>query len=63
MLILSCTFTAALTNLGCFVGLLYWEPHPNQLPVFFVIPALWGMADAVWQTQTNGEYFTPHTST
>ncbi|XP_077053351.1 protein unc-93 homolog A [Siphateles boraxobius] len=47
---------AAVTNLGCFVGLLYWEPHPDQLPVFFVFPALWGMADAVWQTQTNALY-------
>ncbi|XP_048063487.1 protein unc-93 homolog A [Megalobrama amblycephala] len=47
---------AAATNLGCFVGLLYWEPHPDQLPVFFVFPALWGLADAVWQTQTNALY-------
>ncbi|XP_065112342.1 protein unc-93 homolog A [Paramisgurnus dabryanus] len=47
---------AAATNLGCLLGLLYWRPHPDQLPVFFVISALWGMADAVWQTQTNVLY-------
>lgn len=47
---------AAVTNLGCFLGLLYWKPHPDQLGVFFVFPALWGMADAVWQTQTNALY-------
>ncbi|XP_026146433.1 protein unc-93 homolog A [Carassius auratus] len=47
---------AAVTNLGCFLGLLFWEPHPDQLGVFFVFPALWGMADAVWQTQTNALY-------
>lgn len=56
------TFTAAVTNLGCFLGLLYWKPHPDQLGVFFVFPALWGMADAVWQTQTNGECFILHTT-
>ncbi|KAG7274420.1 hypothetical protein CRUP_023893 [Coryphaenoides rupestris] len=47
-------FLAALTNLSCIVALLSWKPHPNQLPVFFVFPALWGLADAIWQTQTNG---------
>ncbi|XP_016353291.1 protein unc-93 homolog A-like [Sinocyclocheilus anshuiensis] len=47
---------AAVTNLGCFLGLLYWKPHRDQLGVFFVFPALWGMADAVWQTQTNALY-------
>ncbi|XP_026113945.1 protein unc-93 homolog A-like [Carassius auratus] len=47
---------AAVTNLGCFLGLLYWKPHPDQLGMFFVFPALWGMADAVWQTQTNALY-------
>ncbi|XP_071400454.1 protein unc-93 homolog A [Centroberyx affinis] len=47
---------AALTNLSCIIALLYWRPHPDQLAVFFVFPALWGMADAVWQTQTNALY-------
>ncbi|XP_035379843.1 protein unc-93 homolog A-like [Electrophorus electricus] len=47
---------AALINLSCAIALLFWKPHPDQLPVFFVFPALWGMADAVWQTQTNALY-------
>ncbi|XP_031437071.1 protein unc-93 homolog A-like [Clupea harengus] len=47
---------AAVTNLSCIIALLLWRPHPDQLPVFFVFPALWGMADAVWQTQTNALY-------
>ncbi|XP_041830953.1 protein unc-93 homolog A [Melanotaenia boesemani] len=47
---------AALTNLSCIIALLYWRPHPDELPVFFVFPALWGMADAIWQTQTNALY-------
>lgn len=44
-----------MTQLACIVALLLWKPHPSQLPVFFVFPGLWGMADAVWQTQNNGE--------
>ncbi|XP_063078386.1 protein unc-93 homolog A [Engraulis encrasicolus] len=47
---------AALINLSCIIALLFWRPHPDQLPVFFVFPALWGMADAIWQTQTNALY-------
>ena len=44
----------ALTNAGLIVALFLWEPNSDQLPVFFVIAALWGVADAVWQTQLNG---------
>ncbi|CAL1586600.1 unnamed protein product [Knipowitschia caucasica] len=47
---------AAVINLACIIALLLWRPHPDELPVFFVFPALWGMADAVWQTQTNALY-------
>ncbi|XP_061099043.1 protein unc-93 homolog A-like isoform X2 [Conger conger] len=47
---------ASVLNFSCIIALLYWRPHPDQLPVFFVFPALWGMADAVWQTQTNALY-------
>lgn len=46
--------SAAVTNFSCIIGLLQWRPDPNQLAVFFVFPALWGMSDAIWQTQTNG---------
>ncbi|XP_015228303.1 PREDICTED: protein unc-93 homolog A [Cyprinodon variegatus] len=49
-------FFAAAANLSCIIALLLWRPHPDQLPVFFVFPALWGMADAIWQTQTNALY-------
>ncbi|XP_042156449.1 protein unc-93 homolog A-like isoform X1 [Oncorhynchus tshawytscha] len=47
---------ATTTQFTCILGLLFWRPHPDQLPVFFVFPALWGLADAVWQTQTNALY-------
>ncbi|XP_048699968.1 protein unc-93 homolog A isoform X2 [Caretta caretta] len=47
---------AAITNLACIIALLLWKPHPNQLAVFFIFSALWGLADAIWQTQTNALY-------
>ncbi|XP_076976958.1 protein unc-93 homolog A [Tamandua tetradactyla] len=43
-------------QLSCIVALLLWKPHPSQMAVFFVFPALWGVADAVWQTQNNALY-------
>ncbi|XP_053565143.1 protein unc-93 homolog A-like isoform X1 [Bombina bombina] len=50
---ISLFFFAAASNIACIIALLLWKPHPNQLAVFFIFPALWGMADAIWQTQTN----------
>ncbi|XP_069463946.1 protein unc-93 homolog A-like [Ambystoma mexicanum] len=47
---------AMVTNVACIIALLLWRPSSAQFPVFFVFPALWGMADAVWQTQTNALY-------
>jgi len=36
--------------------MLYWRPHPEAPLVFFTIAGLWGVGDAVWQTQINGLY-------
>ncbi|XP_061234516.1 protein unc-93 homolog A isoform X2 [Neopsephotus bourkii] len=47
---------ATITNTACIIALLLWKPHPKQLAVFFIFPALWGLSDAIWQTQTNGLY-------
>ncbi|XP_075940033.1 protein unc-93 homolog A [Anarhichas minor] len=49
-------FIAALGNFACIIALMFWRPHPDDLVVFFVFPALWGMSDAIWQTQTNALY-------
>lgn len=32
----------------------FWTPYPGSEALFFILPALWGTADAVWQTQLNG---------
>ncbi|XP_032264129.1 protein unc-93 homolog A [Phoca vitulina] len=46
----------AVTHLSCIIALLLWRPHPHQLAVFFMFSGLWGVADAVWQTQNNALY-------
>ncbi|XP_049991983.1 protein unc-93 homolog A isoform X2 [Alexandromys fortis] len=48
--------TGATIHLVCIIILLLWRPNPAQLPVFFILSGLWGMADAVWQTQNNALY-------
>lgn len=48
----------AATHLSCIVALLLWRPHSSQMAVFFLLPGLWGMGDAVWQTQNNALFGT-----
>ena len=48
-------FSGAALNFGLMIGLLLWKPHPDQTAVFFIAAALWGLADALWQTQVNGK--------
>lgn len=33
-----------------------WKPSENQIYVLFILAGLWGLADAVWQTQINSFY-------
>ena len=44
--------------MAIFSYLLFWRPDPNQPMIFFLISGLWGVGDAVWQTQINGLYGT-----
>ncbi|XP_071491048.1 protein unc-93 homolog A-like [Diadema antillarum] len=46
----------ALTNASLIVALGVWQPKSSELAVFFIIAALWGVADAIWQTQLNSLY-------
>ena len=48
--------SGAVSQCGCLLGLFFWEPHPEDLYLFFIIAALWGMSDAVWQTQIGSKY-------
>lgn len=36
--------------------LLYWRPDKNNPYIFFGMSGMWGVGDAVWQTQVNGEF-------
>ncbi|KAK4316098.1 hypothetical protein Pmani_012742 [Petrolisthes manimaculis] len=46
----------AIINLGIIITLMYWKPHPDDTAIFFLISGLWGVSDAVWQTQINAFY-------
>ncbi|XP_064650462.1 protein unc-93 homolog A-like [Lineus longissimus] len=47
-------YTGAFTVQSALVlTLILWSPSPDSLAPFFIIPALWGMCDAVWQPQTT----------
>lgn len=37
------------------IVLMFWRPTPETPLVFFTISGLYGVGDAVWQTQINGE--------
>ncbi|XP_037772642.1 UNC93-like protein [Penaeus monodon] len=46
----------AVVNVGVIITLRFWTPRPDDLVLFFVLAGLWGVADAVWQTQINALY-------
>ncbi|XP_076243200.1 UNC93-like protein [Calliopsis andreniformis] len=48
----------AIVHASLIVVLLHWKPHPANPYVFFTVSGLWGVGDAVWQTQVNGLYGT-----
>ena len=45
----------AVMQMALIFTLVFWVPSKDQLVVLFIIAACWGTADAVWQTQINGE--------
>ncbi|XP_045110446.1 UNC93-like protein [Portunus trituberculatus] len=46
----------AVINYGVIITLIKWRPHPDDTAIFFVLAGLWGVSDAVWQTQINAFY-------
>ncbi|XP_078046197.1 UNC93-like protein [Augochlora pura] len=48
----------AIVHASLVVVLLHWKPHPDNPYVFYTVSGLWGVGDAVWQTQVNGLYGT-----
>ncbi|XP_043478140.1 UNC93-like protein [Leptopilina heterotoma] len=48
----------AIVHASLIAVLLTWKPHPDNPYIFYTISGLWGVGDAVWQTQVNGLYGT-----
>ncbi|XP_034176006.1 UNC93-like protein [Osmia lignaria lignaria] len=48
----------AIVHVSLVVVLLHWKPNPENPYVFYTVSGLWGVGDAVWQTQVNGLYGT-----
>jgi len=45
----------AFVNVGVVIVLFNWAPGaPDEEFVLYLLAAFWGVADAVWQTQING---------
>ncbi|XP_075719849.1 protein unc-93 homolog A-like [Rhinoderma darwinii] len=52
-----CLFiVAAAVSCSSIIALLLWNPNPNQLVLYFILPALWSMSDAIRQTLLNTFY-------
>lgn len=50
-------FSAFLLHGGTQIALFLWQPNPDNEILFYVFAAMWGMGDAVIQTQINGIMF------
>lgn len=47
---------AFLVHGGCMIAFLLWQPDPEMKYMFYIFAALWGLGDAVIQTQINALY-------
>ena len=36
--------------------LMFWTPTPDEEYVLYVLSAMWGLTDSIWQTQINSEF-------
>lgn len=48
---------ATILHVGIIITLLMWKPDTSNKYVYFLMSGLWGVADAVWLVQINGEFF------
>ena len=51
-----CFAIASIISYSMIITMLVWRPSADQIAVLFVIAGLWGVADAVWQSQTSALY-------
>ena len=50
----------AIINIVVVVIFFEWSPLPSQEYLFYILAAMWGISDAVWQTQINGKHMDQH---
>lgn len=48
---------AAVINLVLLIILYNWTPDSSMTTLIFIIPSVWGLSQAIWQTQTNGKCY------
>ena len=46
----------ACINFAVIITMLTWTPTVSSVGVVYVLAALWGIGDAIWQTQINALY-------
>lgn len=51
-----CFAIAAVISYTMIITMFFWHPSADQIAVLFIIAGLWGVADAVWQSQTSALY-------
>ncbi|CAF4764066.1 unnamed protein product [Rotaria sp. Silwood1] len=51
-----CFAIATLISYAMIITMLVWRPLADQIVVLFIIAGFWGVADAVWQSQTSALY-------
>ena len=47
----------AIMNIIVIIALLSWTPKVSEVYVAYILAALWGLGDAVWQTQVSSRHF------
>lgn len=50
---------AAFLNLGIYAAMLLWKPNTENGIYSFGIAATWGLAEGIWQAQSNGKIILP----
>ncbi|CAF0820564.1 unnamed protein product [Adineta steineri] len=53
---IGCFVSAAVFNYAMIVWMYFWEPNDQQIIVLYIISGVWGISDAIWQSQLIAAY-------
>ena len=45
---------AGAVNLVTLIVMYIWKPTSDHMALIYVVPIVWGLAEGIWQTQSNG---------